>query len=368
MPPHKRVLLTLEALDMQGVTFSTLNLISGLLRQGTRVQVIAARSGERERDFRDKGVEVVIARHFGRPLLGRGAVVAVRNFQPTVVHAQSTAIGGRSLTLAKSIQVPLVVTANRLEDSDNDFLSAHREVGVISVSDAIRERLTNRGGIERDRIRVIPNGLDMTHFPPPDLDEETVSGRALVVGTYGKLAEEKGQRVFLEAAATILQSGVDVEFLILGRGPDKPELRRIAKRLGLTSRLTFSPTTTSRFRSMGSMDIFVEPSFQEGLGLSVMQAMASGIPVIASGVGGIYNLIADGETGVLVPSGDAEALARAVADLLAAPTLRRELARHARERVEKEFNADSIASRVLEWYQDWGETQDAETTLRKPLG
>lgn len=343
----RRILLTLNALDMSGIAFSTLNLIPGLLSKGARVMVLAREGGEREESFRSLGVEVALHSYVGVPLLRRGALAAVDRWKPHLVHAQALDVAPVSAELARHCGIPLVVTVNRLGQEER-FLADHTGIGVIAVSDAIRERLTNRAGIDRERVICIPNGLDLRHFPAPRFVDKKPG--LPVVGTYGRLAEEKGQRVFLEAAARLLKDGVDAEFLIMGQGPDKVQLRKLANTHGIRHRLTFVPPTSSDNRNLGHLDVFVEPSYQEGLGLSVLQAMATGVPVVASGVGGIYNLIEDGETGVLVNKGDPEGLSKAIRQMLNRPAERTEMARAARQRVEERFESSVVAKKVLQFY------------------
>ncbi len=348
--PARRILLILDALDMSGVAFSAQNLVKGLRANGAEVMVLASAGGAREENFREAGARILVSRYLGVPILGRGILHRVREFSPQIVHAQSISALGVGCRMASDLGLPLAVTANRLEDSADTAIHCKTNITIIAVSDAIRERLINQGGLQREQIRVIPNGLDLEHFPCPDWNLDEPRAHLPVVGTYGTLTEQKGQRVFLQAVSLVLARGVDAEFLIMGHGPDKPVLRRMAEELGVTSRVTFSPGTTTDMRNIRAIDLFVEPTFQEGLGLSVLQAMASGVPVIASGVGGLYSLVDDNETGILVASGDPEALANAICDLLASPAKRLELARHARERVEKDFNTKKIAGQLLEAY------------------
>lgn len=347
---NKRVVLVLEALDMSGSSFSALNLLTGLQQEGARVMVLARAGGEREQSFLHSGAEVIITRRLGLPLLGRFLDNALKRFAPALIHAQCPASGLASLRYAKVLHVPLVVTINRLDEKENAVLTPYPELNLIALSDAVRERLINRGGFDRNRIEVIPNGLDLENFPRPDFEERLSRPHMPVVGTYGTLSERKGQRTFVEAAAKVLKHGIDAEFLIMGFGPDKPVLRDMAGKLGVTNRLTFSPSTYSDISRMGTIDIFVEPTYEEGFGLSVLQAMASGIPVIASGVGGIFSIIRDGENGILVPRGDADTLADAIIRLLRDPHRRVELARNARNDVEKNFACDLIAAKTLAYY------------------
>jgi glycosyltransferase involved in cell wall biosynthesis len=134
--------------------------------------------------------------------------------------------------------------------------------------------------------------------------------------------------------------------------------------LSIANRLTFSASTITDSHNILNIDIFVEPTRREGFGMSVLQAMASGIPVVACGVGGIYGLIDDGVNGLLVPANDCEAMAAAICRLLASPELRAELAQNARQKVEKEFSAKVVAEKIIAEFVTEKNSPDAKLSFR----
>lgn len=355
MAQIKRIILLLEALDMSGPSFAALNIIPELLSSGCSLMVIARQGGEREDMFRAQGCDVRIFPNVGRTLFGRKAAESARKFEPGIIHAHSPDIAARALHLAGALKIPLVTTVNRLDNFSclQPLLHSPR-AWVIALSEAIQEKLINGMGFFRDRIRIIPNCLNLKFFPPVEENKHVVEGRLPVVGTYGTLTEHKGQRDFLQAAKGVLARGVDAEFLIMGHGPDKQTLRDLAEQLQISKRLTFSASTITDSRNISNIDIFVEPTRKEGFGMSVLQAMATGIPVIASGVGGIFSLIEDGVSGLLVSAGDTQGMIDGICRLLENPGLRQELAHNARARVEKEFSAKKIAARLLKFYNEIG--------------
>jgi glycosyltransferase involved in cell wall biosynthesis len=149
-------------------------------------------------------------------------------------------------------------------------------------------------------------------------------------------------------AQRLLAQGVDAEFVILGEGEEEPALRALARRLGVQRRVTFTPFV--HHSQIAGLGLLVEPSVIEGLGLSVLQAMALGTPVAAAGAGGVFDLVDDGVTGLLAPPNDADGLARTVRRLLDDPAGALEMARQARDRVERHFDAGSAARAALEFY------------------
>ena len=356
MDSVKRIVIVLSALDMSGPTFAALNLIPSILSNGKSVMVVGLEGGEREELFKELGCEVKILPKLGTPLLGRKALEEIRHFQPDIIHAQSLNTVKRVLSTVSHIGCPLVATVNRIDISETEEISAFKDSNIIALSDAIKERLINRDGFSQDQVCVIPNGIDLKNFPFNDdfegSGDSTRASSLPVIGTYGTLIESKGQRDFLQAIAKLKAKGIDAEFLIMGHGPDKPRLREIAEELGIANRLTFSASTIIDSKNISSIDIFVEPTRQEGFGMSVLQAMASGVPVVACGVGGIYSLIEDGENGLLIPSGDTDAMCSAICRLLNDGELRCKLIRNARNKVEQEFSAKKVASVLLEYYDE----------------
>ena len=148
----------------------------------------------------------------------------------------------------------------------------------------------------------------------------------------------------------LLDRGLDAEFVVLGDGPDRSALRRLADELCIGRRVTFTPRTVSG--QLTQLDLLVEPSLQEGLGLSVMQAMAMGVPVVGTGVGGLYSLIEDGKTGLMVAANDPLGLADAIWRVLHYQQERIDMARQARELIENRFSADLVARRLGEYYEE----------------
>lgn len=373
-PP--RPLWILAAPHHSGTTFANRNLATGLVKIGATPTLFVLANGECAVDFEQVGVQVRVFPHLGGLLRGNAAVREAVALNITVVHALSPDVLRRAERLARKLNVPLLVTVNRLEENEIASMNDFRGQGVVAVSTAIRERIVNAAGLAQNRIRVIHNGIDLSRFPRPSFNpasavDQTVPWRTPVIGTLGQLAEKKGQRVFLKAVRLLMDKGMDAEFVILGDGPDRLALRNLAEKLNIAKRVTFTPQTVSG--QLSQLDLLVEPSLQEGLGVSVMQAMAMGVPVVATGVGGLYDLIEDGHTGLMVQANDHVALADAIWRVLHNASERVEMARQAREMIEREFSADLMGQRLAEYYQScqeafrgWGKEPRQSVRLYRP--
>lgn len=174
-----------------------------------------------------------------------------------------------------------------------------------------------------------------------------------LIGEVARLCEVKGQRELIEALPGI----PDAKLVLFGRdleqgGAFQEGLERTADRLGVRDRVVFAGHRDDAAQLLGELDLFVLPSWTEGLPLVVLEAMARRRAVVATPVGGTAEVVADGETGLLVPPRDPEALATAIRDLLADPERRRRMGEAGYRRAAERFSAEAMTRRVLEIYDE----------------
>lgn len=350
--PVKRILLAADAPDFSGVAFVARHLAVGLKRHGVEVRVWFQRPGPRLADYAGQNIAASVHPGFGLVGVGRKSAGDARAFAPDIVHAQSVAVAARARRLARMTGAAFLLTAHRLDLAENRRIVRYRDAGVVAVSDAIRERLINAAGLERDRVRVVPNALDLSLYPRPDFavpDPDDLQNLP-VVGACGRLEHGKGRAVFLRMAAKLNAWGVDAEYVLLGDGRERRELGALAEALGVRARVTFA--SMGDLSRIAHFDVLVEPSRIEGMGLSVLQAMALGVPVVAAGAGGMFSLVDDGVTGLLTRTDDPAGLAGAVKRLLDDPEGRTVMARQARDRVEARFDVGDVAGDALAFYRE----------------
>ncbi|HUF37494.1 MAG TPA: glycosyltransferase family 4 protein, partial [Anaerolineales bacterium] len=168
----------------------------------------------------------------------------------------------------------------------------------------------------------------------------------------GPLEAIKGLPFLLGAAAKVLRNRQDVEFLIAGSGPEEEGLRRLARELEISGHVTFVPNLLDFTESLAAMDIFCLPSLRQGLGTIMLEAMALGKPVIATGVGGVYSVVREGETGLVVPPQDSSRLAERILELLNDPVRARAIGESGRRLVQSEFNVETMVRRTAELYRE----------------
>jgi len=215
----------------------------------------------------------------------------------------------------------------------------YRRLPVVAVSESTKDDLARRG-LDPERIEVIPNGIDLDRFTPQP-DAKTVSATLVYVG---RLKAYKRVDLVLDAVAALTERGIRVELAIAGKGDRGPALRAQARRMGLGDRVRFHGFVSEdrKIDLLRRSWIHVLTSPKEGWGIASIEAAACGTPTVASDAPGLRESVADGETGVLVPHGDVEALTSALERLIRNPELRARMGRDARDFASR-FSWDASA-------------------------
>ena len=271
---------------------------------------------------------------------------------------------------ARRARVPVVAIAHgwtaatwkvRLNEAADRWVM-RRVDAVVCVSEGMAAKVRG-AGVPAARSPVIRNAIDAAAFGPPDpAVRESLRGLfrerpGRIVAAAGRLSPEKGFDVLIDAAVRLAPDWPDVGFAVFGDGPLREELiRRIAER-GLQGRFVLAGFRTDLERLLPACDLAVSSSHTEGLPVAVLEEMASGLPVVATAVGGTPEVVEDSVTGRLVPPGDPAALARVMAELLAAPERARAMGRAGRRRVETCFAFTAQAEEYLRLFRRLTEPQ-----------
>ena len=224
---------------------------------------------------------------------------------------------------------------------------------VIAVSEAVAESVRRSGVIESSKISVVYNGIDVDRFTSITRDGEF----PVLVGTVGHLAPIKGQDVFVRAAALISARRKDVQFVVIGedKSPQmqhRRSLETLVAELGLNGSIALPGWTDDIPAMLSSLTLFVSAARAEPFGLSIVEAMAAGLPVVATASEGALEIIEDGVTGTLVPIDDPEALAEAINDLLDDPAERSRLGRNAMLAARQHFSLARMATDTERIYRE----------------
>jgi L-malate glycosyltransferase len=351
-----------------GVERHILGLLQGLRARGVSTRLIVFHDGELAAQARRQGDHPFVLPGSNIAFLSacRRLAAALAESAITVVHAH-----GYKATVACAMArrwhaCALVKTEHGLPEPmagrpvaqlrDRiyhvlDAAATRRSVAAVCcVTEQLRARARNR--YPGSRIAWVPNGiadLDSAAFArPPEYRSDRFN-----VAVVGRIDTVKGHHVALNALATAA-APVDAHLQIIGTGPAESDLRALARELGVSERVHFLGFRRNVFDYVAHCDALLMPSLHEGLPFVLLEAMGLGVAIVASRVGGLAEVMRDGECGVLVPPGDAPAIARALAALRGDSSLRRRLGLEARARQRAQYSVRQMTERYLEVYESVG--------------
>jgi glycosyltransferase involved in cell wall biosynthesis len=352
----RQVLFVVDSLEVGGAERVAVGLAAALVERGHRVTIACSAGGALVAEAEAAGVEVHV---LGRCVVKRrvdlgfaerlGRLVVAK--RPQVLHSHMFASSAAAST-ARPAGVPLVVHEHSeatWRDDDARRVSAAvyaDSAAVIAVSAAIRQRLVDCDGVAPGKVHLLPNRLTVPYRPTRRPTLPRPAGP--LVGVIARLQPEKGVEVFLHMAAEIRRSVPDAAFVVVGDGPLRAGLERLAADLAV-------PATFMGFRAdapnlVGELDLLVVPSLSEGTPLVVLEAAAAGVPIVASAVGGIPEQVRPGVEALLAPAGDAPALASAARRVLGDEALAARLVRAARARLGEQSGPAATVEAVEDIY------------------
>lgn len=361
-----RVLHVNTHMNIGGIGQYVLSLCCGLKSQGVEC-IIASSGGSLESELKNNGlkhfyVDLKTKFEFGPKVFKAVPVLSgiIEREKIDIVHAHSRVSQVASARASRREGVHYVSTCHgffkpRLSRKIYDTWGEK----VVAISNAVKDHLEKDFNVKPPRIELIHNGIDMEKFSSAFSYDEIASlkkvaglGEGPVIGTMARLSPVKGQRFLIEAIRRVVLKNSNVQCLIIGSGPEETALKELAREAGLEGRIKFTGflhKTAPLY--LACMDIFVLPSLEEGLGIALLEALASGKSCIASDVGGIRDIIRNGENGILVPAADGQAIADAISRLLSDTALRAKLGENGRKCVEKYFSLPLMAEKMKNFYE-----------------
>ena len=280
--------------------------------------------------------------------------------RPDLLHVHSRrgadSFGGMA---ARAAGLPAVLT-RRVESAEPAFW-LRRKLGpyaaIAAISTAVRGELV-RCGIAPERIRLIPSAVDTALYRPAAAARQRLQQRYelgdddLIAASVAQLIPRKGHDFLLALAARLRARAPRLRLLVFGRGPARAALERQARALGLAGSVRFCGYEERWHELLPGVDLLLHPARREGLGAAVLEAMAAGVPVLASAVGGLVDVIDSGANGRLLPPEAIDAWEAAVLALAADPAERCRLGEAARQKVLAAFTIEQMTDRYLALYRD----------------
>ncbi len=283
----------------------------------------------------------------------------VERTNPDVIHSHGYKADIYVYLSLRKADIPYVSTCHTWYDNNLlvtlygvvDRLVLRRYAGIVAVSDEVKQRLL-KSGVRENKIYLINNGIDTRPFDnaAPTLREDS-QGKKLTVGLVGRLSTEKGVDLFLHAAAVVSSAIPEAVFLVIGDGPDRAQLELLIDNLNLRGSAFLLGRRDDMPSVYASLDVMVSASRKEGLPIAVLEGMASRRAVIATSVGEVPTIIQHGNTGILIPSEDSNAIAAEIIKLLKDDASRDRMGAAARQTVEDRFSATRMTADYLHVYE-----------------
>jgi sugar transferase (PEP-CTERM/EpsH1 system associated) len=349
------------SLDPGGMEMGVVKLVNGIDSRRVRSAICSTRPG-RLKSLVAPAVPVFeLARRQGNDVrLVWQLAQLFRRERPHIVHTHAWGTLLEGLVAARCARVPAVVHGEHGTLQLRRHQRWMQRAGwscvdqVLSVSTRLSERIATEIGFPLETIRTIRNGVDLARFG----HHSRIAARAAlqlpidrpVVGTIGRLVPVKDHVSLVDAMRVLQREQVDAVLVIAGDGPLEETIRRQAASLGFDGRVVLLGHRPDVEVVLAALDLFVLPSVSEGLPNTVLEAMASRLPVVATRVGGVEEVVQDGVTGVLVPPRSPYALGRAISDLLRDRDRAAAMGAMGRRRAETEFALDETVRRYEELY------------------
>ncbi len=331
-----------------------LYLVEGLREKGIGVAVACRAGEELEKRCEERGIETI-------PLKGNSLTdilrigAAAKRFD--IVHAHSAKAHTISAFSKKFHRKPVIYT-RRVDypPRRNSLTSLKYRLTdeVVAISKAVAEIVSSNTGIPVDRIPVIPSAVE------PDIERKVrneaverirkeFDGKPLI-GTAAALTEQKNIPNLIEAARILTEKYPEAKFVVFGEGKLRQELERLIEEKGLKGNFILAGFRKNIEECIKALDLFVLPSDFEGLGSSILIAMALKVPVVATDVGGVSEAVINGETGLLVPRGNPVKLAHAISRVLEDKTLQKHVVSRAFNLINRKFSVDRMVDAYTQLY------------------
>jgi glycosyltransferase involved in cell wall biosynthesis len=360
--PRPRLLQLLATGGNGGAQESYTGLLLRLDRSRYDVRALSLSAGSAVARVRGLGLPVEVIDDADDELAVRELAAWLRREEIDLVHAhmyRAEVIGVRAAVAAAVPVIMATVHSSRVRAASDIALLASLTPSMdrlIVPSESIQRKVVAEGRVGA-RFAVIPNGVDLARFASPApacalRREFGIPASAYLLGVVARLEPEKGHRHLIEAMPAILAGAPDTWLAVVGEGSSVGSLRELASALAVSDRVIFTGRREDVSALTADLTVAVLPSLREAQGISILEAMARRVPVVASDVGGIPEVITSGVDGVLVPPADPAALAAAVLELLGNEALRRRIGEAGYATVRDRFSIDAMVRRIQALYDE----------------
>jgi len=277
-----------------------------------------------------------------------------------IIHAHTRVTQVLGTMLSKKLKIPLITTCHGFFKP-----KFHRKKipcwgnRVVAISKGVKDHLINDFNIKENNISLVHSGINVDNAKECSSQQKeeikskfNISKDNYVVGTISRFSDVKGLDYLLKAAQIILKDKDNFVFLLIGAGKEEEKLKEISKELGIQDKVRFITSFQDSKKFFSVMDVFVMPSIQEGLGLAILEAQLHKVPVVASNVGGIPEIVRHNSTGILIEPKDQHSLAQAILQLKNDNNLRSSIIEKAYQMVISDFSLKQMAERIENIYKE----------------
>lgn len=284
----------------------------------------------------------------------------IKKFNIDIVHTHNFVSHFRASIAAKISRVPIIHTKHgRAVNMLQRFPVLRRLIynfaeKIVVVSEDTREIFIEKTGIVREKTEVIYNGIGINKFSISRVDglrEKLDIGESdIIFGSVSRLDPVKDHLTLVRAFAKVCPSNKNIKLLIIGDGPERERIEKMIEKLSIKKQVKMVGFSDDIPSFLSIMDLFLQPSLEEGFSLTILEAMAAGVPVVSTPVGGTPEIIREGETGTLVPAGDVKGFTDVMNKFLSNREHFQSMAKRAKENVSSNFSLDSMADNYLSLY------------------
>lgn len=377
-----KIVRIIARLNIGGPAIHTILLTAGLSNQRFESTLVTGVEGEYEGNMLGlaaaKGVEPIIIPQLRRNVDPLGGLIALfklyrlmRREKPHIVHTHTATAGLLGRLAARLAGVPVILHTFHGHVLRGYFAPLRSKAlvwmecflaclsdRIVTVSEGQRRELAEYGVAPLEKITVVPLGFELEDLLACESHrgelrrELGLAAEDKLVGIVARLVPIKNHHLFLQAAQVVAEAVPQTRFLVVGDGELREELEAYACDLGLDGRVLFTGWRHDLPRTYADLDVVVLTSINEGTPVSLIEAMAAGVSVVATAVGGVPDVVVDGETGYLVEAGDVTGLAEAITELLRNPRKAKEMGSAGRKAVYPKFSAQNLIANVEGLYAE----------------
>ncbi|MBI5740615.1 MAG: glycosyltransferase [Nitrospirae bacterium] len=359
------ILYLFVTLPVGGAEEHLLTILRNLNPEEYRPTVLCIRDkGEIGREIEGMGIDVISLNRDSKAAdvrIIKDILKVMRKQNISLVHTHLYHANMYGRTAAFLAEVPVVSTEHnaypkyKFKRRIVNWLLAKRTGKIVAVSDAVKNHIVARDWITPTKVEVIHNAVDISRFD--SVTRETsrqklcIAPESLVIGTVGRLIEQKGHIYLIEALHAVREAVPQIKLVLAGSGTLETSLKNEVSAKGLDEHVMFLGQRRDIPDILKAMDIFVLPSLWEGLPMVLLEAMASGLPIVATSVSGVTEIVRDEINGIIVPARNKTALAGAIIGLSADSVKRKAFGRSGRKMVEDRFSSVRMAARLDSVYK-----------------